>query len=352
MSGRFFWSKAVRKRLDGVVTMGSGRVFHTVLRSNVGARMSKSGIVVLGIFVADMAFRADRPPRIGETILGNSFMLGPGGKGSNQSVGVARAGGDVTFLSRLGDDTFGKMAREIWSDAGVRAEVISDAESETGAAYIFVDEASGDNAIIVCPGAANAISSHDIEHWGTHIDHAAIFMTQLEQPIETAVYAMHRAFSSGAQTIFNPAPAAEVPAEIWAQCSFVTPNETEAAELTGLPVSSVDQARAAADKLLGMGAGTALITLGEAGALLHGAGVSKVIPAICHAPVVDTTGAGDAFNAGFAVALAEGQAPETAALFGSATAGLAVTRKGTAQAMPERGEIDAALAKARREGQI
>lgn len=312
--------------------------------------MSTNRIVVLGIFVADMAFRAERPPRMGETILGNSFMLGPGGKGSNQSVGAARAGGEVTFLTRLGDDTFGNMAHDIWKAAGVRSDVRSDASSETGAAYIFVDENSGENAIIVCPGAANDISVADIDHWGRHIDSASIFMTQLEQPIETAMYSLRRARAAGVQTIFNPAPAASVPAEIWAQCSFVTPNETEASELTGLPVTSVDEARRAADRLCAMGAGAALITLGEAGALLHGDGVSEVVPAICHAPVVDTTGAGDAFNAGFAVALSEGQAPEKAALFGSATAGLAVTRKGTAQAMPLRGEIEAALALAQKEG--
>lgn len=311
-----------------------------------------SRIVVLGIFVADMAFRAERPPRMGETILGNGFMLGPGGKGSNQSVGIARAGGEVTFLTRLGEDTFGRMAHEIWTDAGVRSDVLSDVASETGAAYIFVDDKTGENAIIVCPGAANDISPDDIDHWSAHLDGAAIFMTQLEQPVETALYSLRLARSAGAQTIFNPAPAAVVPEEIWAECSFVTPNETEASELTGLPVSTLEEARLAADRLRQMGAGTALITLGEAGALLHSEGISERIPAICHAPVVDTTGAGDAFNAGFAVALSEGQAPEKAALFGSAAAGLAVTRKGTAQAMPARAEIEDALKHAAAQGQI
>ena len=131
--------------------------------------MSNSRIVVLGIFVADMAFRAERPPRMGETILGNSFELGPGGKGSNQAVAAARSGGDVTFLTRLGNDTFGDMAKTIWADAGVRADVRSGPASETGAAYIFVDDKSGDNAIIVCPGAATEISEKDIEAWADHV---------------------------------------------------------------------------------------------------------------------------------------------------------------------------------------
>lgn len=305
--------------------------------------MAGSRIVVLGIFAADMAFRAERPPRIGETIIGSGFLLGPGGKGSNQSVGIAKAGGDVSFISRIGDDTFGNMAREIWSDAGVKSEVISDAESKTGAAYIFIDENSGENAIIVYPGAASEISVADVDHWGGLIDDAAIFMTQLEQPIDVALHALRRARASNVTTILNPAPAAHLPDEIWPLCDVVTPNETEAEELTGVRVETVEDARKSAERFRAMGVGTTLITLGEAGALLHGEGISELIPTICHAPVIDTTGAGDAFNAGFAVALAEGKSLEQAALFGSATAGLSVTRQGTAQSMPDRADIEAAL---------
>lgn len=314
--------------------------------------MAGSCIVVLGIFVADMAFRAERPPRIGETILGSGFLLGPGGKGSNQSVAIGRAGGDVTFISRLGDDTFGNMAREIWAQAGVTAEVISGPDSKTGAAYIFIDENSGENAIIVYPGSAAEISTHDIDHWGGLIDDAAIFMTQLEQPVDAAVHALRRAHASGVRTILNPAPAASLPDEIWPLCDVVTPNETEAEELTGIKVASVDDARKAAERLCAMGVRTALITLGEMGALLHGEGASELIPTICHAPVVDTTGAGDAFNAGLAVALAEGKSFGQAAVFGSATAGLSVTRPGTAQSMPERADIEEALLRAGQGGVI
>lgn len=308
--------------------------------------MAGSGIVVLGIFVADMAFRAERPPRIGETILGSGFLLGPGGKGSNQSVGIARAGGDVTFISRLGNDTFGNMARKIWAEAGVKGEVISEPDSTTGAAYIFIDQNTGENAIIVYPGAAAEISPDDIDRWGGIIDGAAIFMTQLEQPVDAALHALQRAKASGVTTILNPAPAAALPDEIWPLCDILTPNETEAGELTGIEVASLDDARKAAGRLCAMGVGTALITLGETGALLHGQGISELIPPICHAPVVDTTGAGDAFNAGFAVALADGKTLEQAAIFGSATAGLSVTRQGTAQSMPDRPDIEEALRRA------
>ena len=312
--------------------------------------MAGSRITILGIFVADMAFRAARQPRIGETLLGDGFMLGPGGKGSNQAVGAARAGGEVTFLTRLGEDPFARMAGDIWQDAGVRAEILTSPDRETGAAYIFVDEASGDNAIIVVPGAANDLSEADIAHWAPRIEGSALFMTQLEQPIPTALAALRRASGAGVTTILNPAPAAELPEAIWSLCSYVTPNETEAAELTGVSVASIEDARRAGDRLCALGAGTALITLGDQGALLHGDGVSEHIPVICDADVVDTTGAGDAFNAGFAVKLSEGGSPRDAAIFGSATAGLAVTRRGTAQAMPERSEIDAAVALAQDRG--
>lgn len=305
-------------------------------------------IVVLGVFVADMCFRASRPPRPGETIIGSSFVLGPGGKGSNQAVGAARAGGDVTLLTRVGEDTFGQMADELWRKAGVEAHILHSEGQETGAAYIYVDDQTGENAIIIYPGAGSQIAPADIDVWADDIAGAEVFMTQLEQPIDAALVALRAAKAGGATTILNPAPAAALPDEIWSLCDFVTPNETEAAEITGLPVVSEDDARRAADRLCEMGAGGVVMTLGEKGALLHGPGRSDIVPAICHAPVLDTTGAGDAFNAGVAVALAEGKTPLDAAWFGSATAGLAVTRIGTAQAMPERSEILDALQRAGR----
>jgi len=146
-------------------------------------------IVILGVFVADTAYRADRAPVIGETIMGNSFSLGPGGKGSNQAVAAAMAGGNVHFVSKLGQDTFAEMALKTWADAGVIPEVTQHAESYTGAAYIFIEEATGNNAIIVCPGIAGTISVADIEARSDLIGGAAVFVTQLEQPMPAA----HRA---------------------------------------------------------------------------------------------------------------------------------------------------------------
>jgi ribokinase len=307
--------------------------------------MGNGTIAILGVFVADTAYRANRQPRMGETILGNSFSLGPGGKGSNQAVAAARAGGDVVFISRIGDDDFAEIANKTWAEAGVKPAVTRDPTSYTGAAYIFVEEATGDNAIIVSPGAAMTISVEDIDARADTIANASVFVTQLEQPIAAARHALELARRGGAITILNPAPAAPLDDAIFALCDYVTPNETEAAELTGQAVTTIDDARKAADLLVRKGVGTAVITLGENGVLVHGPGVSEHVPAFHAGAVVETTGAGDAFNGGFAVALAEGRDPVEAARFGCAAAGISVTRPGTAPSMPSREEIDVLLAR-------
>lgn len=301
-------------------------------------------IVILGVFVADTAYRAERQPKIGETILGRSFTLGPGGKGSNQAVAAARAGGEVHFLSRLGKDPFADMARTTWKSAGVVPEIIEDAESYTGAAYIFVEDATGNNAIIISPGAAGRISVEDVEARADLIASASVFVTQLEQPMPAARRALEIARAGGARTILNPAPAAGIPPEMLALCDYVTPNESEAEGITGIAVTSVAEAERAADALLAQGVGAAIVTLGENGALFRDGDRSIHVPAVDAGQVVETTGAGDAFNGGFAAALAEDQDPVSAVRFGCATAGISVTRPGTAPSMPSRDEIEALLA--------
>ena len=226
-------------------------------------------IAILGVFVADTSYRADRAPKMGETIMGNSFALGPGGKGSNQSVAAARAGAEVHFITRLGKDPFADMALATWADAGVTPQVTQDPASYTGAAYIFVEEASGDNAIIVCPGAGMEITPADVEARADIISGAAVFVTQLEQPIEAAMRGLQIARDGGAVTILNPAPAAPLPDAIYPLCDYVTPNESEAEALTGVAVTDVASATRAAEVFLSKGVSNALITLGENGALLH-----------------------------------------------------------------------------------
>lgn len=304
----------------------------------------ENSVVILGVFVADTGYRADRMPRIGETILGRSFVLGPGGKGSNQAVAAARLGADVSFISRLGADAFAEIALGTWKEAGVRPVVRQDPQSYTGAAFIFVEHGTGDNAIIISPGAAAEITPADLDAQAGLISEAAVFVTQLEQPLAAAVRGLEIARANGVVTILNPAPAQPLDDAILGLCDYLTPNETEIAEIAGMPVSDLDTARAAADSLLARGVGTVVVTLGEKGALLHGRGRSVVVPAVSAGPVVETTGAGDAFNGGFATALARGEDANVAVRYGCATAGLSVTRAGAAPSMPSRAEVERLLA--------
>ncbi|WP_172300330.1 ribokinase [Pseudoruegeria sp. HB172150] len=300
-------------------------------------------IVILGVFVADTSYRADRMPKMGETILGNNFALGPGGKGSNQAVAAARAGGRVQFMTRLGQDAFADIALSVWNEAGIIPVIEQDPDSYTGAAYIFVEEASGDNAIIICPGVAETIDRDFVETRANLISGADVFMTQLEQPVDAGFRALEVAREGGTTTILNPAPAANLPDGMLALCDYVTPNESEAEALTGVSVRNPEEARAAAAKLLSLGAGAAIITLGENGVLFHDGERTEHVPAFHAGKVVETTGAGDAFNGAFAAALVEGVEPVEAVRFGCACAAISVTKPGTAPSMPMREEIEALL---------
>ena len=263
--------------------------------------MKKSGVAILGIYVADLAFRAARQPIMGETILGSSFTMGPGGKGSNQTVAAARAGAQVTFITKLGKDDFGDRALAMYASEGVnvRAEQVTD--NSTGAAYIFVQDGTGANAIIVVAGAAGTISVADVERNRDAIENAAVFVTQLEQPIPAALHGLEIARAAGVKTILNTAPAAPLDDAIYRLCDYVTPNESEATLLTGVEVVDITSARKAADVLLDKGVGSVLITLGGNGSLLHTREKSLHIPVFSVGKVVDTTGAGDAF--GWSVAM-------------------------------------------------
>ena len=294
-------------------------------------------VVILGVFVADTAYRGSRMPKMGETILGNSFVLGPGGKGSNQAVAAGKLGADVTIITRLADDDFGKMAMETWGNANVKGAVKYSTNSYTGAAFIFIDDKTGDNAIIIAPGAASEISLKDIHENSEIISTTDVFLTQLEQPIVAAKEGLQVAKANGKITILNPAPAAKLPKEVFGLCDFITPNETETEALTGLPVRNEKEAETAAKFLNKLGVKTPIITMGEQGAFLHEHGI---IPAFNVGEVVETTGAGDAFNGGFAVALSEGKSALEAVRFGCATASISVTRPGTAPSMPARDEVE------------
>jgi ribokinase len=304
--------------------------------------MMKS-VVILGIYVTDLAFRAARMPLLGETVAGSAFKMGPGGKGSNQAVAAARAGADVIFCTRIGADAFGDIAQSTWAAEGITSRATVMQDTSTGAAHIYVDENTGSNAIIVAAGAAGTLVPEDVDKIEDDIAQAAVFVTQLEQPIPAARHGLELARKHGVTTVFNPAPAIPLTDDIYPLCDYITPNETEATALTGIEVRNVDDARRAADVLLSKGARAVIVTLGEAGALLHTPNQSTLVPAFDCGRVIETAGAGDGFTGGFAAALARGESPADAVRFGCALASLSVTRPGTAPSMPRLDEINAVL---------
>jgi ribokinase len=298
-------------------------------------------ISILGIFVADLTFRTDRMPLKGETFIGNSFKIGPGGKGSNQAVANRRAGAETIFISKIGKDTFGEMAMKLYADEGINAEYVWEiADMATGAASIVVNEETSENVIIVVPGAADAMVPDDLDTAEAGIAKSAFFMASLEVPIPVMQRGLEVAKRNGVPTILNPAPAAILPDEVYGLSDYFTPNETEAAMLAGISVETVEQAEIAAKIILERGVKTVVITLGKLGVYVRNAEISQHVPSFdMGEQVLDTTGAGDAFNGGFAHALAEGMSLIEAVRFGSATAAISVTRLGTAPAMPFNKEI-------------
>ena len=297
----------------------------------------------MGSFVADLAFRTNKLPAWGETFMGNSFQLGPGGKGSNQAVAAARAGAKVSFISKLGNDPFGDLARSTYRQEGIDTRHLLSTTTPTGAASIIIDEHTGENSIIVVPGACFELTPQEVDQMKDLIAASAIFVTQLELALPTVEHGLKLARSLGVPTILNPAPACKLPESIFQYCDYVTPNETEAEMLTGIKVSTLADAEQAADAFLARGVRNAVITLGAQGAFVKNASTRAHVPAFNAGTVVETTGAGDAFNGGFAVALAEGRDILQSARFGCAVAGISVTRPGTAPSMPLRAEVDALL---------
>ena len=303
----------------------------------------RTDVAIMGICLADTTYLAPRLPAIGETLMGSGFSLGPGGKGSNQAVAAARAGAAATFISKIGNDVFGELAQKTHRECGITSRLAVMDDMPTGAAFIYVNESSGDNAIIVYAGASGTIDEAYVEECRDSIEAARIFVTQLEQPVRAARAALSIAREVGVTTVFNPAPAKAFPDDMFALSDYIAPNEIETEAIVGFAVDSTEAAERAGRILCERGAGAALITLGERGVYVHSDSISTLVPALTNAPVLDSSGAGDAFIGGFAAALAEGRDVLAATKFGCATAGISVTRRGTASSMPERHEINALL---------
>src|SRR5258705_3009186 len=303
--------------------------------------MANNRVTIMGSYVADVAFRIDRLPTWGETRMGQTFQLGPGGKGSNQAVAAARAGANVSFISKLGPDPFGDIARALYRKEGIDTQYIFSSPNSTGAAAILIDAARGENAIIVVPGACFELTPAEVDQAKALIASSRVFVAQLELPLLTVEHGLRLAHSHGVPTILNPAPAATLPDAIYPLCEYLTPNETEATALTGIRVSDLASAEEAASSLLALGVGNVILTLGAQGALIKTTTITRHIPAVDAGPIIETTGAGDAFNGGLATALAEGMDLIEATQFACVVAGISVTRPGTAPSMPHRPEIDA-----------
>ncbi len=268
-------------------------------------------VAVVGSYGVGLTVELDRVPEAGETVVGRSFRIDHGGKGSNQAVGAARLGAEVDFLTAIGDDAFGHAALELWQREQVRAEpVLGDAPTMT--APIFV-EPSGENRIVIVPGALERLSPAHVDAFADRIAAADVCVVQLEIPLETALHALAVARREGVRTILNPAPAPHSP--IAPDVDYLTPNETEA--------PSVREAR-----------GTLVLTLGEQGAQLG----DRLVPAF-PASVVDTTGAGDAFTAAFAVGLAEGLSDLEAVRWGCAAGSHMVEHPGVVPGLPTRAQL-------------
>jgi ribokinase len=296
-------------------------------------------IVIIGSFNTDLTAYMERMPRPGETVSGRKFVTGPGGKGSNQAVAAARLGAAVTFVGRVGQDVFAEIALKTWREEGINADFVGrDPEHATGVAPIFVDD-SGENSIVVVLGANLAITKADVDAAAQVIAEADVLITQLEINYDMVAYALKLAKEKGIRTILNPAPAGKLPAEVIALADYMTPNETELEVLSGKSSADIE---AAARSLLTSDQQTVVVTMGAQGARWVQKTDSKLIPTY-PVKVVDTTGAGDAFNGGLAVALAEGKALDDAISFANATAAICVTRPGTAPSMPRREEVEALL---------
>ncbi len=298
-------------------------------------------ITVFGGFVVDLASRADHLPVPGESVLGSSFTMGPGGKGSNQGVAAHLAGADVTMVTKVGNDLFGKVALDFYRQIQMSADfVFIDEQKETGTAIIMVDEQTAQNQILIVPGANGNITDTDIEQIEPVIARSDVLLVQLEVNPDANWKCIDIAHKNGVQVVLNPAPAQEIPDEILAKVDILTPNEVEAAALSGIKVLTPDDAKNAAKVFHSKGVDHIIITLGELGAFVKSGDKSAMIERRM-VKAIDTTGAGDAFNGGLVTALAEGRDLFEAAEFANVVGALSVTKVGAARAMPTRAEIDA-----------
>jgi len=299
-------------------------------------------ICIFGVFVADLCFIGNSIPEKGQTILGNNHLVGPGGKGSNQAIASGRLGGNVNFITKIGKDQNADMALSLYKEVGINTEsIIQDDNNPTGVAGIMINEKTGENAINVVPGAAGTLDKQDIDNNLKFIEKSEIFLTQLETPYEVTSYALNKAKETGSITIFNPAPASDIREDDFKSIDYFTPNETEASYYLNEKVESKVEIERAAKIFLEKGVKNIIITLGSKGVYFANSDESYFIEVFkLKNDVLDTTGAGDAFNGAFAYALSKNKNNKDALTFANKVAGISTTKLGAANSMPTLNEVE------------
>lgn len=298
-------------------------------------------ILVVGSTNTDMVIQSKHLPRSGETVLGGTFFMNPGGKGANQAVTCARLGGNVTFVCKTGNDIFGHQSQQLLEEEDIDISyVFSDLSKPSGVALIFVDE-NAENCISVASGANSSLKTSDILLAESAIDKADIVLMQLEIPLETVEFTAKLANEKGKMVILNPAPAPSTPLshDFLKNIYLINPNETEAEMLSGIKVVDEQTATQAAKKIHEMGVNNVIITLGSKGALLYDGKQVQVI-AGHKVKAVDTTAAGDCFSGALAIAISEGRNLVDAIYFANKAAAISVTRQGAQSSVPYRAEVD------------
>ena len=297
-------------------------------------------VVVIGSLNMDLVTRASRLPRGGETLIGESFATVSGGKGANQAVAAARLGAQVSMVGCVGNDAYGEALRGALLAEQIDCQAVSTVEDSSGVALIVVDDNS-QNAIVIVAGANGALTPEVIDRFDAVLQAADVIICQLEVPDATVGHALKRGRELGKTVILNPAPASRpLPADWYAAIDYLIPNESEASALSGLPVDSLSTAETAATRLIAMGAGKVIITLGSQGSLFADGQRFEHFPA-AKVKAVDTTAAGDTFVGGFAAALAAGKSEADAIRFGQVAAALSVTRAGAQPSIPTLSDVQA-----------
>lgn len=300
---------------------------------------SHNKILVVGSTNTDMVIKTSKLPAPGETVLGGDFVMNPGGKGANQAVAAQRLGGEVTFVGKVGNDTFGQQASQTLKNEGINVDfVTTDPELPSGIAMISVDK-NGENSIVVAPGANHSLSSADCDLALDNLSPSSMVLLQLEVPLKAVIHVSNIATQKGAKVILNPAPAQPLPDELLQHIYLISPNKNEAELLSGIPVFDVESAQKAAEELKKKGVHIVIITMGESGAYV----LSDEFMGMVDSPRVlatDTTAAGDTFNGALAVTLSESKSLQEAVQFANHAAAIAVTRLGAQKSIPYRKELD------------